>query len=358
MQHRRKNRFTSMAVAFLTAASFMVGNGMEARADGEQDEAKAAKSEKTGKSEKVSKADGEGKAATAKQGRRHRIARIIPNYAYIVPDKSQFLGGYDKAYLKDILSKVKRRRGVKKAELLDNDEIRLEVTPKDFKAENVIAGLEGVRIEMRVPYERIEIQMTDGAEFPPRTMLTEDNVLVVEMPSAVREAINAAMGYNIPMRMKCVGKLNTAKSNEAALGRFEQEHIALSKMVPFMAVGDVDGDKKSEVFLRLKGLPELLVFQGGNDDYRVVPLTRPPSELSSIPRCEQNMDSYVRVVPRNQIKCQKEEDIPKGFKGVGLEVVKHNMSSKIMMWNGKRATYCEPLGEGALPAEDINGDNE
>ena len=35
-----------------------------------------------------------------------------------------------------------------------------------------------------------------------------------------------------------------------------------------------------------------------------------------------------------------------------FELVRHNMSNKLLMWDGGKITSCEPLGEGALPSAD------
>ena len=43
---------------------------------------------------------------------------------------------------------------------------------------------------------------------------------------------------------------------------------------------------------------------------------------------------------------------PAGFKGDALEIVRHNNSNKLLMWDGKKPAYCEPLGEGAIPTAD------
>ena len=283
-----------------------------------------------------------------------KIAKIIPNYAYILLDKDQYIGGYDESYLKRIRPKVRQRRGVKKAELInDGKEIRLEVVPKAFKAESVIAGIEVVHVEMRVPYERIEIRVEENATFPPKTSMNDENILMVEIGSDVANAINDSLhGVKIPVRMKCVGNLKSDKANEAILQRFEAEHLVLGKMAPFMAVGDFDGDKRQDLYLRLKGVPEIIVFQKAKNTFKAVPLSSSASDLASIPRCEQNMENFVRVVPNKAVKCMRADRRPAGFKGDALEIVRHNNSNKLLMWDGKKPAYCEPLGEGALPGAD------
>ncbi len=281
---------------------------------------------------------------------RPRIAKVQPTYAYLVPDSSQITDG-DPGFLKSALAKAKRRRGVKRAEIVDNREIRLEIDPKSFKPERAIQDLEGLRVEMRLPYKWVELRVVEGASFPPRSEISDDGALVVEVSPALRAAIGEAVNFTMPLRMKCVGKLDSPKANEATLMRFEAEKLLPSRMIPFMATADFDGDKKLDAFLRFKNLPEMVIFNRG-DGFEVLPLTRPAAELAAIPRCDQNPLQFVRAVPNRKVECLSSEKKPKGMKGDAFELVRHNMSNKLVMWDGKKVVTCEPLGEGALPALD------
>lgn len=281
---------------------------------------------------------------------RPRIAKVRPTYAYLVPDSSQITEG-DPTFLKSALAKAKRRRGVKRAELVDDKEIRLEIDPKSFKPETAIQDLEGLRVEMRLPYKGIELRVVEDAVFPPRGEINDEGALVVEISPKLRAAVDEAVNFTMPLRMKCVGKLDSPKANEATLMRFETEKLAPSRMIPFMATADFDGDKRIDVFLRIKNLPEMIVFNRG-DELKVLPLTRPASELTSIPRCDQNPLQYVRAVPNKKVQCLSSESRPRGLKGDAFELVRHNMSNKLLMWDGNKIVSCEPLGEGALPALD------
>ena len=289
-------------------------------------------------------------AADGEAAQRPRIAKVMPTYAYLVPDSSQSTDG-DPDYLKTALAKTKRRRGVKRAEIIDDREIRLEIDPKTFKPESAIDGLEGLRVEMRLPYKGIELRVVEGAAFPPRSEINDEGAMVVEISPKLREAINEAVGFNLPLRMKCIGKLDSPKANEATLMRFETEKLSPSRMIPFMAIADLDGDKKPDAFLRFKGLPEMVAFNRG-DSIDVVPLRRPPSELTSIPRCDQDPLQFTRVVPNKKAQCLNSDKKPKQLRGDALELVRHNMSNKLLMWDGQKFATCEPLGEGALPSAD------
>ncbi|MDR0966197.1 MAG: hypothetical protein LBM75_06820 [Myxococcales bacterium] len=285
--------------------------------------------------------------AAARTKARHRIAKVIPTYAYLVPDSSQFIDA-DPAFLKNALAKAKRRRGVKRGEIIDDKEIRLEIDPKTFQTETVIQDLEGLRVAMRPPYKGIELRVVDGASFPPRSEINDDGMLVVELSTQLKEAINEAVHFNLPPRMKCVGKLDSPKANDATLLRFEKEKLSPAKMIPFMSVADFDGDKRPDLFLRLRGLPEMIVFNQGNG-FNVVPLRAPPTELSTIPRCSQDPLQYVRAVPNKQVRCLSAEKRPKKHKGDGFELINLNVSNQLLMWDGSKIVSCEPLGEAVIP---------
>lgn len=283
---------------------------------------------------------------------RPRIAKVQPTYAYLVPDIGQLSDG-DSSFLKNALSKVKRRRGVKRAEIIADKEILLEIDPKTFKPENAIQDLEGLRVEMRLPYKWIELRVVEGASFPPRSEIDDEGALIVEFSPQLKDAIGQALGFSMPPRMKCIGKLDSPKANDATLMRFETEKLSPGRMIPFMAMADFDGDKDIDLFLRLKGLPEMIIFNQG-DTFRVLPLSPPTSELTSIPRCDQDPRQYVRVVPNKKIQCLSPEKKPKDLKGDAFEVIRHNVSNKLLMWDGSKVTSCEPFGEGALPP--VGGD--
>ncbi|HCF60287.1 MAG TPA: hypothetical protein DFS52_20100 [Myxococcales bacterium] len=245
--------------------------------------------------------------------------------------------------LKSMLGKVRRRRGVKRASV-EGDEIRLEVVPGVFKAENVIQDLVGLKVEMRLPYKSIEIRFVPSAPFPPAGYL-DGEVLVVEIGEAVREAIDSALKFKLPVRMKCVGKTSGPQANEATLVRFEQEKRPPVSMVPFMAEADLDGDRRQDLYLRIAGLPELIVFNK-KSGFEAVPIGH-AGGVEELPRCEQNPLRYARGVARKNIKCMG-EGVPK-HAGDAIELVEHNRSNRLLMWSKSGFAGCEPLGEGALP---------
>ena len=350
--------FTKAVRTFLTCAVLAVLPvtalaADEAPAAAQKSDAKA--DSKTAKAK--SGANSKKEADKASPKKKTKIARALPDYAYIVPDRSQFLGGFDKGFLEGIAAKLRHKRGVKRAEVMPNNEIRLEVISKQFNSENLIAGLDGFSIEMRVPYERVEIHFVEGGAFPPKMNLTDDNVLVVETSTELRNAIGNVFGFNLPLKMRCIGKVNTSRSNEIVLARFETEKIPLSKMVPFMAVGDFDGDRKSDIFMRIKGMPDFMAIQSP-EGFRVIPMTQPPADLKTVPRCEQQMENYVHNVPKKKVKCQDEADVPQGFKGDAVESVTYSAPSKLMLWDGKRPRTCSPMSEAVMPLDNLFGGEE
>lgn len=265
-----------------------------------------------------------------------------PVYAYLLPDRSP--GEVcDEPCLKGLVGKIRKKRGVKRASV-EGNEIRLEVVPGVFKAEKVVQDLVGLKVEMRLPYKSIEIRFVPSAPFPPAGYLDGD-VLVVEIGEAVREAIDSALKFKLPVRMECVGKTSGPQANEATLVRFEEEKRPPVSMVPFMAEADLDGDRRQDLYLRIAGLPELIIFNK-KSGLEAVPIKH-AGAIEEIPRCEQNPLRYARGVARAKIKCMG-EGVPK-HAGDAIEIVEHNRSNRLLMWSKSGFASCEPLGEGALP---------
>jgi hypothetical protein len=282
-------------------------------------------------------------APSVRAGQLPPKALTVPVYAYITPDGS--LGEpCEESCLKKAAAKVRARRGVKKT-TVQGDEIVLQIVPGVFKAESAIRDLVGLKVEMRLPFTSTEIRFVPTAPFPPATFLQED-LLVIELGQNLQKAIDAAVGFNLPNRMKCVGKTDTEQAKEATLMRYEEEKRPPFTMVPFIAEADLDGDKRQDLFLRIGGLPELIVFNLAAGP-KVVPLT-PPGTIDEIPRCDQNPLRYARGVPKAKIKCL-EGGRPAKVKGDAIERVEHNRRSELLMFDGKSFVTCEPMGEGALP---------
>jgi hypothetical protein len=118
-------------------------------------------------------------------------------------------------------------------------------------------------------------------------------------------------------------------------------------MVPFVAEADLDGDRRQDLYLRVVGLPELVIFNHASG-LKAVPLS-PPGTVDEIPRCDQNPLRYARGVGRAKIRCI-DGSRPAGIKGGAIERVEHNQTNRLLMVSDKGFLTCEPFGEGALPA--------
>ncbi len=261
-----------------------------------------------------------------------------PVFAYIVPDSS--LGDTDSDYLKSVAGKVRGRRGVKKA-TVEGKHVVLEIQLGAFRAADVIRGIEGMKVEMRVPYKTVHLDFLAEASFPPIARV-EGDAVTVEMGEAVRKAIESAIRFKPPERMKCYGKTVGPEANEAVLSRYEEEKRPPVSMLPFMAEADLDGDKRQDLYLRFEGASEFVIFNKA-DGLKAVPVKREESE--GIPRCDLTPTRYAKPVGKQKIKCMSETE----HVGDAIERVQANRSNNLLMWDGKGFTTCEPLGEGAMP---------
>lgn len=266
----------------------------------------------------------------------------VPVYAWIVPDGSAG-ERCEGPCLKAIQARVRARRGVRKAEI-EGDGLKLQIVPGLFRAAEAIRGIDGMKTEMRLPFQGIELRFVASAPFPPVGFL-EGTTLIVEMSEEVQGAIEKATGFRLPSRMKCLGRLDGDHANEAVLVRFESERRTPVTLIPFMAEADLDGDRRPDLFLRLAGLPELLIFN------RAAGLVAVPvgkvRALEEIPRCEQGPTRFVRGIARTKIRCMGQGVPPHA--GDAIERVEHNRSAELLMWSEAGFSTCEPLGEGALP---------
>ena len=271
-----------------------------------------------------------------------------PVYAYIVPDSVPGSPGEvcDPECLKSLRARVQGRRGVKKA-TIEGANLKLELITGVFKADTVIQGLDGMKIEMRAPYKAIEIRFVPTALFPPIAHV-EDDLLLVEFGEDVRKAIEEGVKYRPFDKMKCLGTLTGPVQNEAILSRYENEKRPPSSLIPFLAEADLDGDRRPDLYLRLEGLPEFVIFNR-KDGLKAVPLTSQP-RIEEIPHCVQDPARFAKPVQKSKIKClnASRPDIL----GDAVERVQYNRSNQYVMWGKTGFVFCEPLGEGALPAKE------
>lgn len=263
----------------------------------------------------------------------------VPVRAYVVPDGS--LGeGCGASCLNGAAAKLRGRRGVQKI-TVEEGGVTLEIQPKSFKAAEIIKGLEGMKVEMRVPYRAMEVRFLPHAPFPP-VAREEVGVLVVEMGDDVRRAIEAAVRFRLADRLTCAGNLTGPAANEAVLQRYEDERRAPSDMLPFLAEADLDGDKRPDLYVRLEGMPETVVF---NTERGLKAVTARRETVDALPRCDASPVRFARPVPGRKVKCMGDVK----HAGDAIERVHHNRSSELLMWDGSRLVTCEPLGEGAMP---------
>ncbi len=282
--------------------------------------------------------------ALAKPPEPAKRAPAEPSFAYVVPDGSPG-EGCEGACLKALAARLRGRPGVRRA-TVQGSEVQLEILPGAFKLDTAARGLTGMKVEMRAPYKAIELRFTGSAPFPPATRI-EDQVLIVELGEELRGAVEAAVNFKLATRMKCGGRLDGAEENEALLTRFELEKRPLSAMVPVMAEADLDGDRRPDLYLRLEGLPEVVIFNRIKG-LKAVAVTPAPSILEDIPRCDQSPLRFARPVAKAKVRCSAATP---AHAGDAVERAEADGSKELLLWDasGGFAT-CEPFAEGGLPA--------
>ncbi len=244
----------------------------------------------------------------------------------------------DKACWETLERHMRSRPGVRKAEQHDGA-VRLTVGTQGLKISRLLAGLSGFKAEMRAPYTTAEVQLDPDAFFPP-IVRTEAEALVLPLGPEVKKAIEQSTEVILQQRMKCVGKLQTPVSGELMLWRFEQDGLPPNAYLPFAATPDFDGDGKPDLYLRLVGMPEIIVM-GKPGSLKLVTLgSRNPDEII---RCEMTPDSFVRVVKKKNIRCSDSGEHPRGD---AVEKVVWNQSSQLLFYNGSRFVTCEPRSSG------------
>ncbi|HEY3446361.1 MAG TPA: hypothetical protein VGK67_08340 [Myxococcales bacterium] len=266
-----------------------------------------------------------------------------PVLAYVVPyvDPTVVGPACDEACVKSAAARLRGRAGVKKV-TVEGMSIVLEVQPGVFKPGDVLRGLEGMKVEMRPPYKSIELHFTADGPFPPVSRL-ENDVLIIEIDENARKALETAARTRVPMKFKCMGKLAGADVYEAVMTRYEEEKRPPMAMVPFMAEADVDGDKRPDLYLRLEGIGELVVFNPKEGELKALVIKEGDSE--ALPRCDATPMKFVRAVPKQKVKCMT----PTPHSGDAIERVQLNKSNELLLFNAGKFATCEPLGEGAMP---------
>jgi hypothetical protein len=273
-----------------------------------------------------------------------RRIQAEPFFAYVVPDGTPG-ESCDPDCLKALAARLHGRPGVRRA-WVEGSEVALEIQPGVFKPELVQKGLDGMKLEMRAPYKAIELRFTGSAPFPPTSRI-EDKVLIVDLGEGIKRAVDEAISFKLSERMKCVGPLEGREESEALLVRYEVEKRPLASMVPFMAEADLDGDGRADLYLRLEGLPELVIFNRPKG-LKVVPVAAMPSILEEIPRCDQTPSRFARRVPKDHVRCSATTP---GHSGDAVERVGSDGSRELLMWEaGSAFSTCEPFVEGRLPA--------
>ncbi len=132
-----------------------------------------------------------------------KAKRFVPTTNAFLIQNGTLVEGCDEGCLGKAAAAVRKRRGVRAA-VVKGEEIELEVVPGVFRAEEAVRGVEGFKIEMRVPYKRVELHFVENAPFPPWPRLDGDN-LVVEFGADVRKAIETGLAYKPNAVMKCIG---------------------------------------------------------------------------------------------------------------------------------------------------------
>jgi hypothetical protein len=272
-----------------------------------------------------------------------RRAPAEPSFAYVVPDGAPG-EGCDADCLEALAARLRGRPGVRRASV-EGSEVALEIQPGVFKPDLVQKGLDGMKLEMRAPYRAIELRFTGSAPFPPASRI-EDKILIVDMGEEVKRAVEEAISFELSERMKCTGPLEGREESEALLVRYEVEKRPLASMVPFLAEADLDGDRRADLYLRLEGLPELVIFNKPKG-LKAVPVAAMPSILEDIPRCNQTPSRFARPVPKAKVRCSATTP---GHSGDAVERVGSDGSRELLMWEaGSAFSTCEPFVEGLLP---------
>ncbi|MBI5547005.1 MAG: hypothetical protein HY901_24250 [Deltaproteobacteria bacterium] len=261
-------------------------------------------------------------------------------HVYVVPDDDVGANLCDAECLEGVVRKIRGRRGVTKASVVGNA-VRVEVVHGGFRSGELIKGLEGMKMEMRVPYKAVELHFLPEGPFPPVSRLDED-VLVVEAGEDVKKAIELATHVTLPSKMKCFGRLTGSDVNEAVLSRYEEEKVPPAAMVSFMAEADLDGDGQQDLYLRLEGPGEVVVF-GGDDELRALAVGG--GDRKELPRCEVTPTRFARPVAKQRVKCMS----PTPHDGDAVERVQHNKSSQLLLFDSGKFASCESLGDGAIP---------
>lgn len=258
--------------------------------------------------------------------------------------------GCDQKCLARAAAAVRKRRGVRKA-VVKGEEIELEVLPGVFRAEEAVRGIEGFKVEMRIPYKRVELRFVEHAPFPPWPRL-ESDVLIIEFNAQVRDAFEAGLAYKPNPVMKCVGKVTSSAANEAVLTRYEEEKRPPLTMIAFMTEGDFDGDRRPDVYLRLEGLGEVFLFNKKEGIKAVSPKRQ--QFLEEIPRCDQDPTRFARTIPKRKVRCEPPQRV--NAKGDAIERVAHNRTSKLLAWNGEGFEECDAYGGDGPPPEAFGRD--
>jgi len=266
-----------------------------------------------------------------------------PVLVHLVPyaDPALVGPGCDEACVKSTANKLRGRAGVKKA-TAEGMVVVLEIQPGVFKPGAVMATLDGMKLEMRPPYKSVELHFLADGPFPPVSHL-EGDVLIIDIADAARKAIEAGTKARIPTKLKCMGKLAGNDVYEAILTRYEEEKRPPVTMIPFMAEADMDGDKKPDLYLRLEGVGELVIFMGKDGELKASVVKEGLPDM--MPRCDVTPSRFVRAVPKQKVKCMDGTS----HAGDAIERVVLNKSNELLVYGGGKFATCEPLGEGAMP---------
>lgn len=239
--------------------------------------------------------------------------------------------------------KMKSRTGVKKV-VLEDSAARVTVSTKGLRVPRLVAGLEGFKAEMRAGYTGAEVRIEPDAFFPP-IIRPEAGMVVLPLGPEVQSVIEEAVGFRLQPRMKCVGRLKTPASGELFLSRFEAERRAPTGYLPFEATPDFNGDGKLDLYLRLNGLPELVVLGRPGSLKAMATGPRNPNEYV---RCDLDPERFSRVVPKKKARCVSGGGRPAGD---AVERVVWNQSAELLFHDGKKFATCQPVSTGPAVAE-------
>jgi hypothetical protein len=244
----------------------------------------------------------------------------------------------DKSCWQSLERHARAKPGVRKVELHD-DGARLVVSAQGLKIAHLLSGLNGFKAEMRAPYADAEVQLDPDAFFPP-ILRTETDALILPLGPEVKKAIEQSADVILQQRMKCVGNLRTPVSGEVMLWRFAQDGLPPNAYLSFAAMPDFDGDGKPDLYMRLTGLPEIIVMGRPGNLHLFTIGSRNPDELI---RCDMTPDRFVRVVKHKNIRCV---DSGERARGDAVEKVIWNQSSELLFYNGTRFVTCVPKSAG------------